>query len=259
VAPDWIGGNLAALHRGADVVCGQAVIDPAEARLIPAHLHQDDALEREFACLVDELTHLLDPEPHDPWPRHSEHSGASIAVRVADWRRAGGVPPIASGEDRAFIDRLRQIDARIRHAPSVRVTVSGRTLGRAVGGMADTIRRRIIRQDEFIDSALEPAADRVRRMSLRAHARQLWHGVRPDHASLAQRMGVAPALARRALAAPFFGAAWARLERASPVLRPRAVRFVDLPAEIDAARALRHAVCTQLAAEAALSRQASAG
>jgi GT2 family glycosyltransferase len=247
VAPEWIAANLAALQRGADVVCGQAVIDPAEARLIPAQLHADDALERELACLIDELTHLLDPDPHDPWPRHGEHSGASIAVRVAAWRRAGGVPPIASGEDRAFIDRLRQIDARIRHAPGVRVTVSGRTVGRAAGGMADTIRRRIVRQDEFIDSAIEPAADRLRRISWRAQARALWEGLGTDHVGLARGMGVTSGLVRCALAAPFFGAAWARLERASPLLCARAVRFVDLPAEIEAARALYQAVCSSLA------------
>jgi len=255
VAPDWIAGNLAALQRGADAVCGQAIIDPAEARLIPAHLHADDALERELACLIDELAHLLDPDPHDPWPRHSEHSGASIAVRVAAWRRAGGVPTIASGEDRAFIERLRQIDARIRHAPGVRVTVSGRTLGRAAGGMADTIRRRIVRQDDFIDAAIEPAADRLRRISLRAHARTLWEGHGTDHAGLMRGMGLSAGLMRSALAAPFFGAAWARLERASPVLRPRPVRFVDLPAEIAAARALCNAVCTT----AVPARQMSAG
>jgi GT2 family glycosyltransferase len=233
VAPDWVAGNLAALHRGADAVCGRAVIDPAEARLIPAHLHADDALERELAGLIDELTHLLDPDPYDPWPRHFEHSGASIAVRVDAWRRAGGVPPIASGEDRAFICRLRQIDARIRHAPGVRVTVSARTVGRAAGGMADTIRRRIVRQDEFIDAAIESAPDRVRRISLRSHARMLWEGTGTDHAGLAHGIGVAHGLVRKALAAPFFGAAWARLERASPVLRARArpnwTRMADFP------------------------------
>jgi hypothetical protein len=238
VAANWIAANLAALAEGADIVCGRAVIDWADALLIPAHLHEDDARECRLAALIDELATLVDPEPHDPWPRHTEHSGASLAFTVAAWRRAGGIPPIPSGEDRAFVDRMRRIDARIRHDPAVQVTVSGRIQGRAAGGMADTIRRRIVAQDEFIDSAIEPAADRYRRISLRAQARALWQGGSYDHQPLIEALGVDPAIIYRALAAPAFGEAWAVLERECPVLSSRPVRFCELPREIAAAEAL---------------------
>ena len=43
VPPDWVARNLRALHRGADIVCSRAIIDPIEAAMIPAHLHADDA------------------------------------------------------------------------------------------------------------------------------------------------------------------------------------------------------------------------
>ena len=109
VAENWIAANLAAFACGADAVCGRAEIDPVEARLISAHLHEDDARECRLGALNDEIAALLDPDPHDPWPRHTEHSGASIAVTVSAWRRAGGMPAMPSGEDRAFIDRLRGI------------------------------------------------------------------------------------------------------------------------------------------------------
>jgi glycosyltransferase involved in cell wall biosynthesis len=39
VAHNWIERNLLALSAGADLVCGQAAVDPAEAALIPSHLH----------------------------------------------------------------------------------------------------------------------------------------------------------------------------------------------------------------------------
>jgi glycosyltransferase involved in cell wall biosynthesis len=39
VAHDWIERNLLALSARADLVCGRAVVDPAEAALIPSHLH----------------------------------------------------------------------------------------------------------------------------------------------------------------------------------------------------------------------------
>jgi GT2 family glycosyltransferase len=239
VAPDWLAANLAALRQGADAVCGRAILDPGDAPLIPAHLHADDARESRLAALLDEIAWLLDPEPHDPWPRHSEHSGASIAVRVGTWRRAGGLPRVASGEDRAFIARLRQIDARVRHAPEAVVTVSGRTCGRAQGGMADTIRRRMVQQDEFTDDAIEPARDRYRRMSMRAAARLAWRSRGVDAATLAANFSVPQRLVHAAFDTAFFGQAWAILERASPVLRPRRVRFADVPAQIEVATALR--------------------
>jgi GT2 family glycosyltransferase len=238
VAPDWIESNLAALRDGADAVCGQAVIDPLEALLIPAHLHEDDRLECRLATLLDEMAMLIDPDPDDPWPRHCEHSGASLAFTVAAWRRAGGIPAVATGEDRAFVARLREADARIRHAPFVRVTVSGRTQGRAAGGMADTIRRRMVQQDQYTDDAIEPAADRFRRLTLRAHARGIWLGAHTDLMPLVQAMALSSSELRQALDQPFFGRAWAQLEQASPMLRPRRVAFTELTGEIETAMQL---------------------
>jgi GT2 family glycosyltransferase len=238
-SPDWIAANLAALHCGADVVCGRAVLDPSDTHLIPAHLHEDDARECRLSSLLDEIASVLDPDPHDPWPRHPEASGASMSVSVLAWRRAGGMPSVACGEDRAFIARLRSIDLRVRHAPGVVVTVSGRTHGRAAGGMADTIRRRMVQQDEFTDVALEPATDRYQRILLRNAARRLWADRRARIDDMVEALALSPRTLRAALSAPFFGQTWAMLERASPMLISRRVRFIDLEAEIDSALRLR--------------------
>src|ERR1700761_2329771 len=117
-----------------------------------------------------------DPDPADPWERHTQHSGASIAITAQAFARCGGVPDVSSSEDRALIAALRRVDARIRHSPNVHVTVSGRTVGRAAGGMAETIRRRMIAPDLYIDDRLEPAADCARRAWARAEARRCYHG-----------------------------------------------------------------------------------
>ncbi len=237
VSPDWVQRNVAGLLAGADVVCGRAIIDPIEAALIPQHLHDDDALERRLSDLIDEMAWVVDPDPADPLPRHTEASGASLAVWVSAWRRAGGIPPIVTAEDRGFVEALRWLDARIRHDPEIAVVVSGRTVGRASGGMADAIRRRMVQQDAFIDEALEPPADALFRLTLRARARAVWATEWRDP-SLADDLDVAPENLRKALSRPFFGAAWAELEGQGVLVERRRVRFTDLPREIAAAETL---------------------
>jgi hypothetical protein len=247
--PDWIFRNIAALRQGVDIVCGQAVIDPVEAAMIPAHLHADDAKECRLIALLDDLTWALDPELHDPPPRHTEASGASLAVRAQAFRRVGGIPAIPAGEDRAFVRALWMIDAGVRHDTAIRVTVSGRVVGRAEGGMADAIRRRMVRQDEFTDDQVEPASDAFRRYSLRQRVRRAWAGsVDPG---LAAELAVPRARLAAVLTQRWFGATWAMLEATSPVLQRRRVRFADLATEIAAAEALlrRLAVPETLAAD----------
>ncbi len=144
---------------------------------------------------------------------------------------------MALGEDRAFIASLRRVDAAIRHAPEVRVTVSGRIEGRARGGMADTMRRRIVRQDEWIDDHLEPAVDNLRRAVLRARFSVAWEqAICP--ATLARHLRVPLARLSDSLAQAFLGAAWSTVEALSPVLRRRPVRRTDLAWETDAADAI---------------------
>ena len=213
VEPGWLRANLRHLARGAQAVFGQAVIDPAEAHAIPPALHEADAREVAYAALLDEIEWLLDPDPVDPWPRHTEHSGASIAVTREVFRAVGGVPAVALGEDRAFAAALRRADARIVHATDARVVVSGRILGRAAGGMADTIRRRLAAPDMALDEALEPVLDRVRRMKRRRAARAAHAG------------GAEP-----------FGAVWERLDAACPMSR---VPVAGLADEMAAALAVR--------------------
>jgi glycosyltransferase involved in cell wall biosynthesis len=242
VAEDWLAGNLAALATGVDAVAGQADIEPHGARLIPAHLHAIDARECAYAALVDEIYALVDPDPYDPWPRHDEHSGASIAVTVEAYRRAGGLPPVALAEDRALFAALRMVDARIRHAIGVRVVVSARTVGRAAGGMADTIRRRIAKVDDLLDDRLEPAADSLRRARLRARLRQArteTRGGGERESALAVAFGLTVARTRELLAMPFLGAAWQAAEAESPVLARRRVALADLSLELAQARRMR--------------------
>ncbi len=237
--PDWIEINCREIAMGAEVVCGTASVDPEEALLVTQEMHQDYLDECACFDLLDEVEAILNPDPTDPWPRHQQNSGASIAVRAATFRRAGGAPAVASGEDRALVQRLRLIDARIRHAFGISVTVSGRLEGRAAGGMAEAMKRRLQQRDEFTDDRLEPATDAYRRSLAKAACRAAWLGQRSSRA-LAEELLVAPAIMECLLSVPFFGTAWAEIQSHSLVLKQRRrVSYDDLPRETKRAKLLR--------------------
>jgi len=235
VAPDWISSNLAHLRSGSDAVAGKADIDPLDATLIPQHLHDADHAERAYAAALDEASALIDPDAADPWPRHQEDSGASIAVTCRAFHRAGGMPATPVGEDRAFIDALRRVDARIRHAPEIRVVVSGRIIGRAKGGMADTIRRRMKQPDELLDDRLEPAGTAIGRVVARRAFRRLWVKDFADSRALqdfSKKLAIPLESLRDLVALPYFGSAWAEIETRSPVLVRRRVAVSCLAQEM---------------------------
>lgn len=239
--PDWIEANVAALQDGADAVAGTIELDPLDWGLIPQALHEDDARECAYDALCDEIQTLLDPDPADPWPRHTNESGASIAVTAETFRRAGGIPDVISGEDRAFFASLRRIDARIRHAPQCRVFVSGRTDGRAAGGMADTIRRRLAAPDLYLDPRLEPAADCARRAALRKTLREAYTG-NGGLADVLRLTKLGEPLLHGILRAESFGLAWLLLEQTAPALRRRLVPAADVARQTSHARAIRDAL-----------------
>jgi len=244
-APCWVARNLREIARGADAVCGAARILPDPDHAVSGGLHFDLAREAHYAALLDEIAALVDPDPADPWPRHQQHSGASIAMTAAVLHAAGGAPRVASGEDRALIERFRLLDARIRHAPEIEVPVSGRLRGRAVGGMAQTLHRRAHRLDDTADDALEPAVDAYRRVLARARLRAA-RANSVEAEALARDLLIPP----EAMHGKTFGAAWARVQRFSPVLRRRKVRFVELARETRQAAALRDLALAPVAANA---------
>jgi len=240
VCPDWLAVNLAALAGGVDAVAGRARIDPNDEARLPPALIEADARESRYAALLDEIDAHIDPDPFDPLPRHDEHSGASIAVTVSAWSRAGGIPDVRSSEDRAFFAALRRIDARIRHHDEAVVTVSGRTEGRALGGMADTIRRRMSATDAFLDSRLEPALAAIARVGFRRRFRMLWlQGTEApprDIQRLAGGLEIPAAAVRAAILAEYFGAAWMTLESRSPRLHLCPVPAAGVTGQIAMAR-----------------------
>ena len=136
----WIANTLTALAQGADAVGGVIALKPGEFESLPSGAQQAYRRDRRFQRLVAELEDLLDPQEGDPWPRHLEHFGASLACTPQAYARAGGMPPVKPLEDIAFVDALRRCDARLRHDPSVIVYTSARLDGRAEIGLSHQLR-----------------------------------------------------------------------------------------------------------------------
>ena len=139
-APNWIDANLAAIENGADLVGGHIIGDHHEEALLGPGFLRRSTRHLHYARLVDQLSALIDPVPHDPWPRHSDHTGASLAVRGEVYQAVGGIPPLPVGEDVAFVNAVCRAGYRLRHPPDVQVVVSARLQGRASGGMADCLK-----------------------------------------------------------------------------------------------------------------------
>src|ERR1700727_614347 len=208
VAPNWIAENLAAFAAGAEAVLGRIHLDEEGASL-PEALHRRGQLEDTYERLLNELSWLLDPLGHDPWPHHATISGASLGVTRATYCRVGRLPRVPLGEDKALVALLYHHDARIRHCPTAHVITSGRTEGRAPGGVADTLAIRSREPDAFCDDALEPFRT--------AFARAAWRGcLRRRHSAghvaldqdWAAELGLSACDVNEVIKEAPFGAAW---------------------------------------------------
>ncbi len=132
--PHWLRNNATAFSRGADMVGGRIEIDIHEP--LPPAVHRLRAAWDRYWADVRAIEDAIDPLPWDPAPRHGDHTGASLAIRADLYLACGGVPAIASGEDRALVSAALARGARLVHPVNVHTSVSPRLEGRADGGMA---------------------------------------------------------------------------------------------------------------------------
>ncbi|MEO6363895.1 MAG: glycosyltransferase family A protein [Caldimonas sp.] len=218
VAPDWLAATWAELDKGADAVGGRILTDasvhPSASAL---RIRRIDAAH---ALLRSRLASLLDPEPFDPWPRHHQHFGASLAVTARAYRLAGGVPDVPYLEDDALVRALERAGMRVRRSPHVRVVTSSRLDGRAAVGLSWQLRQWAEAPPDHSGPLVESPLRYARALSVRAVLRQAWTGAgrrlhpRRLAADLDARLGVASGTVERAaLAAETFGALWQDLDR----------------------------------------------
>jgi hypothetical protein len=136
VSATWVDSTINAVRNGADAVGGRILIAPDELRSMDAHALRFHLLDVGYRSLLTEVESLIDPDPGDPWPRHFQHFGASLAVTAEAYEKAGGLPIQPCLEDVALHAQLERIGATIRHSPDVRVSTSARPHGRTGFGFA---------------------------------------------------------------------------------------------------------------------------
>ena len=162
VDPDWVVQSLWHLER-VPAVCGLVVPDPVALANFPAVVHEAGHLEYLYRQLVLEFQSLMHPDPLNPWPFHGRAAGASMGFRRQAYDAVNGFQPLSRNEDVDIIRRLKLEGFAVKFADSVRVTASCRFDGRAPGGMADALSARFADPDSYIDDALYPVAELIRR------------------------------------------------------------------------------------------------
>jgi hypothetical protein len=233
VAPDWVARQDDAFVKNIDAVAGYVLDDLDEYQSLPLALRRRGELEDRYARLLVELECLLDPVAWDPWPRHGMASGASLGVELEWYRRVGGLPLRPCGEDRALLQCLAAAGARIRHCSMTRVTTSCRLVGRAAGGMAETMAARIADPDALCDEELLPAFSAFRRLFWRVTLRHRHtRGQLAVNGDWINALGLSRDLLSEAILASDFSSIWETLLRKSPHLNSRRLHPLELPGQI---------------------------
>lgn len=241
VTPHWLRNTAREIDRGADAVGGRllaaadASVDDAAAGGLPPRRWQ--RLDTAYRLACEKLQCLLDPDDADPWPRHHQHFGASLAVRADAYRAVGGVPPdVPWLEDEALVQALRRADRRIRHSGEVRVITSSRRQGRADVGLSWQLREWDRQAQAHGELMVDDPEDLHGLLLARHRLRGLWRrgfvarAADPGWRPLAHALGLsADLLHALALRAATFGALWQqvqqrRAERGLGACRQRPVR-----------------------------------
>lgn len=169
VGAQWIYHILREMNKGNDVVSGRilAKSDNSMSRLY--HLR-----DVSYRMLVSKLESQIDPAAHDPWPRHFQCFGPSVAVRMSVYEKAGRLPAIPALEDEEFRKALHRIDARVRRSPDVKVYTSSRLCGKVPFGFSTQLQQWAAMQIKGESVFVEALPALMIRFKLRKYLRARW-------------------------------------------------------------------------------------
>lgn len=221
VGPTWIFHTLQAVAQGADAVGGR-ILTPAHSSDYRRYYLQDVM----YRYLQAQLESLVDPNPTDPWPRHFQNFGPSLAVTCAMYERAGRLPVVPYLEDVYFYEAMQRCDARIRHCPRVQVITSTRADGRVAFGFSKQLQEWAMMNRQ--DSPFEVPSGQtwLFRFQLQRHLRAAWQsGTYRSLSRVEEQTGAPVRQFFPLITAPYFGLFLFHIMRSPEVMNHLTQRF----------------------------------
>ncbi|ULH17065.1 glycosyltransferase (plasmid) [Deinococcus sp. KNUC1210] len=206
-APDWSAAMRRALAH-ADLVGGRILTLPEEKASLPASVRFLQLWDASYHLLATRLESWLNPDPADPWPRHHQHFGANLGLRLSTWNQIKAWPEVRCLEDMALVQEVRRLDLRVRHCPETRVWTSVRQSGRVEIGLSTQLRE----WHELTGRQQRWTVPGAAELRAAAEARALLRRYRQHHFAADQRLEAAwmvpPGALQAGLDAPTLGLAY---------------------------------------------------
>lgn len=212
--PTWIYHILDEMENGVDVVGGRIL--PRDTPIQSKLHHLRDVTYRLF---TSRLESVLDPCIANPWPRHFQCYGPSLAVTCEIYDRSGRLPAIPYLEDEEFRKRLKRIDAKIRHSPNVKIYTSSRLTGRVEFGFSVQLKQWQDMSTKGEQQLVESLDTLIFKLNVKNSLRKLWASTSLCPALQAELKSVSTALAidvqtlKTTLQnSPYFESFWEKIE-----------------------------------------------
>ncbi|EOR93658.1 hypothetical protein ADIARSV_3167 [Arcticibacter svalbardensis MN12-7] len=213
---NWLYYIMSEIDKGNDAVGGRilALQQSDTARLY----HLRDVTYR---CLLAQAESLIDPQLHDPMPRHFQYFGASLAVTCKMYQLVGRLPQVPNLEDMAFHQALIRHDAKIRKSFNVKVYTSSRIQGRVDIGFSEQLRQWTLDSAANKTQQVESVEIQLRKFKLRKRLRKCWLEFQNRGLPQQELIDLASLLKFKIewlhtqfTTAPYFGILWEAVEKA---------------------------------------------
>jgi len=174
-----------------------------------------------YRCLLAHAEAKIDPQVHDPWPRHFQYFGASLAVTCKMYKQAGRLPKVPYLEDDAFHNALIRHDAKVRKSFKVKVYTSDRITGRVSVGFSEQLKKWTDEGNASVPHLVEPAGAALKKYCMRRRLRVCYNSYKQtreynEHELLliATELHVDKAwLKQQLMSVKHFGNVWEEVER----------------------------------------------
>ncbi len=212
----WIHYIIKEIESGIDAVGGRIITLKSDGKARLSYLRNIT-----FRCLLAHAEDIIDPQPHDPSPRHYQYFGANMAVTTHMYKLAGRLPQVPNLEDMAFHDALLRHDAKIRRSYKVKVYTSDRTEGKVRFGFSQQLRSWLNQEKKKKPQLVEDISLVFNRFRIKKRMRNCWNEYAQTKQINTEDLIYITALSKspqkwikaKFLEASYFGQLWAEIDQ----------------------------------------------